>query len=189
MEKHFENSSKFDRISHVYKYIYLPGVWQTKNKVDFMENLQKKVKRNAFKKIATSVFSFLLMFVTIFLSACANSADSNTGFDSYGNLRLVSPEIEYYEKTSGGAYNSYTGSFYVPMEYYKTTYDTTDYQNTMDRAFDQSGYKALGAAFSGKKLSDKSELVFPDYTFIVDGMVYQVHVAVDTTKLEFVATG
>ena len=151
-----------------------------------MENLQKKLKRNVFKKIAASVFSFMLLFVTIFLSACANSADSNTGFDSYGNLRLVAPDIEYYEQTSGDAYNSYTGSFYVPMEYYKTTYDTTDYQNTMDRAFDQSGYRALGAAFSGKKLSEKSELVYPDYTFFVDGMVYQVHVAVDTTKLEFV---
>jgi len=151
-----------------------------------MENLQKNLKRNAFKKIVSTVFSFLLVFVTVFLTACANNADSNTGFDSYGNLRLVSPDIEYYEKTSSDAYNSYTGSFYVPMEYYKTTYDTTDYQNTVDRAFDQSGFKAVKSAYNGKFFSEMTDFAFPDYTFLVDGMVYQIHVAVDTSKLKFV---
>ena len=151
-----------------------------------MENLQKNLKRNVFKKIASSIFSFMLLFVTIFLTACANNADSNTGFDSYGNLRLVTPGIEYYEKTTFDTYNGYTGSFYVPMEYYKTTYDLEDYQNTLGREYDQTGTKAVKSTFNGTLFSEHAELAFPDYNFIVDGMIYQVHVAVDTTKLEFV---
>ena len=126
--------------------------------------------------------------MTVFLAACSNNADSNTGFDSYGNLRLAAPEIEYYEKNSSGAYNSYTGSFYVPMEYYKVTYDTTDYQNTKDLAFDQSGSKAVKNSFDGQLFSDHNEFAFPDYNFFVEGMLYQVHVSVDTSKLVFKAS-
>ena len=153
-----------------------------------MDNLQKNLKRNVFKKVFTSLFSFLLVFVTVFLAACSINADSNTGFDSYGNLRLAAPEIEYYEKNSSGAYNSYTGSFYVPMEYYKVTYDTTDYQNTRDLAFDQSGSKAVKRSFDGHLFSDHTEFDFPDYNFFVEGMLYQVHVSVDTSKLVFKAS-
>ena len=64
------------------------------------DKTQKKSKKNIFSKILMSIFAVLVSFTTVFFTACGDDeVDANTGFDSYGNVRLNAPNVEFFEKT------------------------------------------------------------------------------------------
>ena len=64
-----------------------------------MDKTQKNVKKNIFSKILLSIFAVILSLASVFFVACADEAAANTGYDSYGNIRLATPTLEFYEKT------------------------------------------------------------------------------------------
>ena len=68
-----------------------------------MEKTQKNVKRNIFSKFFMSFFAVILSLASVLFVACAEEASANTGYDSYGNIRLATPTLEFFEKTKEGA--------------------------------------------------------------------------------------
>ena len=153
--------------------------------------MDKVHKNKKFKSITKKLLSIFIAVFAIFLVACGEAdAAYDQIFDANGYYRLFTPSISYYEETTDGKQNEHTGSFLVPLEFYRneTTAQVESQYNTItrrngikfNRDFDQQG--ALG--FYNL---DTSKLVYPDYTFYISGGIYQVHVQVDTSKLEIVA--
>ena len=145
-----------------------------------MEKTQKN-KKNIFSKLAKSFVAMLVVFASVFFAACSNSA-STSGYDAYGKYRIAQARLTYYEATSDGKTNEHTGSFLVPMQfYYEPTEGQLDNAKELAQYYDQDGDKAMAynnnESFTGKKL------VYPDFTFTVDGNIYQIHVTVNTSKL------
>ena len=137
-----------------------------------MEKTQKN-KKNIFSKLTKSFVALMVLFVSVFFAACSNSA-STSGYDAYGKYRIAQARLTYYEATSDGETNEHTGSFLLPMKFYYDTLDKGEADN-----YDQDGTKPVvygnGTSIAG------SNIVYPDYTFTVDGYIYQVHVTVHLT--------
>ncbi|MBQ8425316.1 MAG: hypothetical protein IJX17_04780 [Clostridia bacterium] len=162
-----------------------------------MEKSHKKNISHVVSKSLKCLMSFMIIFVSLVLVACGSSSSAyDYYFDANKKYRLNKVSIMYYETTSGGLQNEYTGSFLIPMEYYcNKDYGTMvgkagTNSNTFDRSFDQSGSRAfyhLSLNGSNPWGSDfVNVLTYPDYTFMISGNLYQVHVSVDTSKLQIV---
>ena len=146
----------------------------------------------------------LFAFMTIFFAACSTTESYDYLFDAEGRYRLNKIEASYYNKTSNGLQNQYTGSFLIPLEYYcdATYQDMSNLASSLGvidgafyRNFDQTGSKAFyhlvlseqDPNYNGYKASGfVNVLKYPDYTISISGNLYQVHVSVDTSKLQIV---
>ena len=153
-----------------------------------MKKSSGKSFKNFFSKLSKILVFVITIFASCLLAACNVDAATETGYDSEGRLRLLQPELIYYEKNPNGKTDEFTGSFLVPMEYY---FDASiDDQLTYINGFGTSAtkentYNDLDQAGRYAAAASMSKIVYPDYTFVVDGVIYQVHVSVDKSKLEF----
>ena len=159
-----------------------------------MKKLEKSNSKRILGKLAKSISLCLLAFVSIFFVACGQTSSAKeSGFDANGRYRLNAPNIIHYNQTSDGTYNEYTGSFLVPMEFYNgndyksqtSGLDAFNLENFL-KNYDQVGNWAISEN-DGTRLSS-TDLLYPDYTFWVDGIIYQVHVSVNLSQLEIVRT-
>ncbi len=137
-----------------------------------------KSQKNSFRKILSrcgKLFAIMLTAIaSVFFAACGEQSKAeNSGYDAFGNFRLSTPGMLYYETNSKGNYNEFTGSFVVPMEYYFNA----DKQNV-----DQTGDYGM-QSFANNDPFPSNNYRYPDFTFLVDNVIYQVHVYVDTNKL------
>ena len=166
-------------------------------------NCMKTTQKNLFAKILSRGLKSLILvigvFASIFLAGCGKEGSSlGYGFDAYGKYRINDIKVLYYEKTTTGETNEFTGSFLVPMEFYYTksyeeqyddyftllANDQLDYENEKQsfiRDLDQSGMHAIRA--DGKSFSELN-VRYPDYNVLLDGKIYQIHVAVNESALE-----
>ncbi len=136
-----------------------------------MDKTQKKSKRNIFSKFLLSIFAVLVSMTSVLFAGCSDDeVNANTGFDSYGNIRLNTPDIEFFEKTKDGNVSDCTGSFYMPLEFYTKTYNTASddaLYKAVRKYYDQDGAEATSAT--------TTNIAFPDYVFTYDGTSYQIH--------------
>ena len=159
-----------------------------------MEKTQKNKLSFGIKKFVKTFMLIVTAFVSVFFVACGKSSSaSDSGYDAYGHYRLLTPALTFYDKTSDNKTNEYTGSFLVPMEFYRDNTFSTMFNNSLnpyfDHDYDQGGSKAfpmLNGEFeyvSNGSTLDGLNVYYPDYTFWVDGYIYQIHVHVDYSKL------
>ena len=159
----------------------------------------KRTQKNPISKIFSRCRkSLAIMFVAIsgiFLVACsATSSSYEADFDAEGRYRLGAVTLTYYDKTSDGSQNEFTGSFLLPMEFYrdeiysKQVSDSKGNEAEFYRNFDQTGITPFWNTNSSNGILSLNDLVFPDYTFWISGHIYQLHVSVDIRNLEICTT-
>ena len=157
-----------------------------------MEGTQKNKFSKILRFCLKSLSLVFVMVSAIIFVACAGASSSyKSDFDSAGRYRLNAVTLRYYDRSSNGSQNEFTGSFLVPMEYYRDeSYDDmvkhADSPDSFTRDFDQSGSRPFYDLLVSNAVNadlNYGKLVYPDYTFWISGHIYQIHVAVVVENL------
>ena len=157
-----------------------------------MSSSRKSKIKNIFSKISKFFLMFVVIFVSVIAVACGAASSSSSGFDALGNYRIQIDELTFYNVNPSGQYDEYTGSFILPMKYYYSksyAAQTGIHAYDFDHSFDQDGNHALPLLDNNNQFVANGTSMaglnyyYPDYTFWVDGFLYQIHVYVDYSKL------